>query len=613
MKDFKKLEHYGIIGNLNTCALVGRDGSIEWCCFPHIESPSIFASILDIDKGGHFAVRPSGPFESEQQYIEKTNILQTVFHTSSGTTILTDFMPLKQGDEAETRESQTIYRKVTCGKGSIKLEVEFNPRFNYARAQTIIKPFERGVVATGNNEQVFLTSSLELKIRDDGAFGTYTIKEGDIIWMVLQYGHNVSMYPEACESSLKNTVQYWVNWGHRCEPMKCVFGGPWHDLIVRSGLVLKLLTHHESGAICAAPTTSLPEEIGGVRNWDYRFNWIRDAAFTLQALYNLGHVREAKNHLRWFMSLCRGTKEPSEIQIMYGVHGETDLKEQELKHLSGYRNSLPVRIGNGAAKQRQLDIYGELLNVFYEITRYGEDIQQDDWHFVAKIVDYVCEVWDTKDSGIWEVRGEPKHFVYSKLMCWVAIDKGIKIAELRGFDAPLDRWKDVRNEIKNAILQKGFSPKLNSFVQSFGSETLDATSLLIPMMGFLPFDDPRVKGTIDATIKQLTAKDGLVYRYQGEDGLSGKEGVFTLCSFWLVDVFALSGRVEEAEKIFTNLLKYVSPLGLLAEEIDPDTGEQLGNFPQAFSHIGLINSALYLGKAKGGKQMGSEPFGGDKK
>ncbi len=612
MKYFKKLEHYGIIGNLDTCALVGRDGSIDWCCFPHIESPSIFAGILDIDKGGHFAVRPSEPFESEQQYIERTNVLQTLFRTSSGTAVLTDFMPLKEEDETETHESQTIYRKITCNNGSVRLEVEFRPRFDYARAQTIIKPFERGVVATWNSEQLFLHSSFELKIKDGEAFGSYTVKEGDTIWMVLQYGHNVPVHPEACEDPLKNTVQYWLDWGHSCDPQKCVFEGTWHDLIVRSGLVLKLLTHHESGAICAAPTTSLPEEIGGIRNWDYRFNWIRDAAFTVQALYSLGHVKEAKNHLKWFMNLCRETRKPSEIQIMYGMHGETDLEEQELKHLSGYRNSRPVRIGNGAAKQRQLDVYGELLNALYETTRYGDDISRDDWLYIREIVDYVCQIWNTKDAGIWEVRGNPRHFVYSKLMCWVALDRGIKIAKQREVEAPLDKWEEIRNEIKNVILLKGFSRKLNTFVQSFGSETLDATSLLFPMMGFLPFDDPRVQGTIDATLRQLMTKDGLVYRYQGEDGLPGKEGSFPLCSFWLVDVLALSGRVEEAEKVFTNLLKYVSPLGLLAEEVDPDTGEQLGNFPQAFSHIGLINSALYLGRAKGKQQMGPEPFGGGK-
>jgi GH15 family glucan-1,4-alpha-glucosidase len=368
--------------------------------------------------------------------------------------------------------------------------------------------------------------------------------------------------------------------------------------IVRSGLVLKLLTHHETGAICAAPTTSLPEEIGGSRNWDYRFNWIRDASFTVQALKNAGHVKEAKNNLKWFMDICKGAHEPRDIQIMYGLHGEADLEEIELPHLSGYRNSRPVRIGNGAAKQKQLDIYGELLNAFYETTQYRGVVSRGDWGYVMKILDYVCDVWNTTDAGIWEVRSGAQHFVYSKLMCWVAIDRGIKIAELSNFEAPIGRWDKCREDIKNAILQRGFNKKLNSFVQSFDSETLDATSLLIPIRGFLPFDDDRVQGTIDAALKGLTTKNGLVYRYKGEDGLPGSEGAFVLCSFWLVDVLALSGRVEEAEDVFNNLLKYISPLGLFAEEIDPETGEQLGNFPQAFSHIGLVNSALYLGKTK---------------
>ena len=588
---------------------MGRDGSIDWCCLPHIESPSIFASILDIDRGGHFAVHPSDNFDSEQRYIEKTNILQTLFRTSSGIATLTDFMPLKEHGRTDVPAPPAIYRNVTCNKGSMQLEINFKPRFNYAHSETILRPTKRGLSATGNNERVFLHSPFELRTKAGEASGSCLIKEGETVWIVLQYGHEIPVNTEACQALLKRTVEYWLSWVHSCELSKCVFGGPWHDLIVRSGLVLKLLTHQETGAICAAATTSLPEEIGGVRNWDYRFNWIRDAAFTVQGLYNLGHVKEAKKHLKWFMSICRQSKEPSEIQIMYGMHGETELKEQDLGHLSGYRNSRPVRIGNGAAKQKQLDIYGELINAIYETSRYGEDFPEENWHFVKKIVDYVCQIWNTRDAGIWEVRGESRHFVYSKLMCWVALDRGIKIAKLRGFDAPLERWKEVSDEIGNSLLLRGFSRRLNSFVQSFGSETLDATSLLIPMTGFLPFDDPHVQGTIDATLKGLMSKDGLVYRYQGEDGLPGKEGAFILCSFWLADSLTLSGRVEEAERIFTNLLKYVSPLGLLAEEIDPDTGGQLGNFPQAFSHIGLINSSLYLGMAKGKQQMGPPPMG----
>jgi GH15 family glucan-1,4-alpha-glucosidase len=608
---YKKLEDYGIIGNLDTCALVGRDGSIDWCCFPHIESPSVFAAILDVEKGGHFAVRPIGDFESHPQYIENTNMLQTVFRTSSGAVTLTDFMPMKMGEENGTHQTQAIYRKLTCEEGTVELEISFRPRIDYARAQTVLEPVKNGVMARANNEMLSLKTPVQLKIREDEAVGSCTLKEGDNLWLALHHGHDAPLDLSSCEKAYADTLEYWENWVSTCGSQACGFYGPWHETIVRSSLVLKLLTHHETGAICAAPTTSLPEVIGGVRNWDYRYSWIRDSAFTVQALHNLGHVQDARNFLKWFMGICKEKHEPQDIQIMYGLHGETEMDEQELSHLSGYRGSRPVRIGNGAAKQRQLDIYGELLNAFYETARYGGDIPREDWEYIMKIVDYVCQVWDTRDAGIWEVRGEPRHFVYSKLMCWVALDKGIKIAEGHGFEAPIKRWERSKDEIRTAILQRGFNKKLNSFVQSFDSETLDATSLLIPMMGFLPFEDPRVQGTIDASLEHLMAGNGLVYRYIGEDGLPGKEGTFILCTFWLVNALSLSGRVEEAEEVFNGIMKYISPLGLFSEEIDTETGEQLGNFPQAFSHIGLVNSALYLGRARGIESEGPELMGSD--
>ncbi len=613
MKDYKKLRHYGIIGDLNTCALVGRDGSIDWCCFPHIGSPSIFAGILDIDKGGYFAVRPSGSFDSEQQYIGETNVLKTTFHTSSGIATLLDFMPLRETDQAGAYEEHAIYRKLTCSSGSVDIEVGFKPRFNYAKSQTTVEPTERGVTARGNSEQIFLNipadSQFRLQVGANEASGSKTIKQDDTVWLVLHYNRDIPADPEECEDLLKSTIQYWQDWVHKCDISKCVFGGPWHDLVVRSSLVLKLLLHEKSGAIYAAPTTSLPEIIGGVRNWDYRFAWIRDGVFTVQSLYNLGYITEAKRHLGWFTDACRMAEGSPEIQPVYRLHEESDIKEQELYHLSGYLNSRPVRIGNGAVNQKQLDIYGELIHTIYETTRYGEDISGDVWNNASKIINYICGAWNTPDRSIWETRGKPQHYVYSKLMCWVALDRGIKIAKLCSFEAPLDRWEKTRDEIRDAILQMGFNRELNSFVQVFDSDTLDATGLLVPIMGFLPFDDPRVQGTIDAIFKRLGAGKGLVYRYDGDDGLPGKEGAFVLCSFWLVDALALSGRINEAEELFKELLRYANPLGLLAEEIDPGTDELLGNFPQAFSHIGLINSALYLGKVKGREQRGPEPLG----
>jgi GH15 family glucan-1,4-alpha-glucosidase len=421
---------------------------------------------------------------------------------------------------------------------------------------------------------------------------------------VLRYGDHTPLRPEECESLLHRTTRYWADWAHDCQLDRCVFRGPWHDHVVRSGLVLKLLSHPETGAIAAAPTTSLPEVIGGVRNWDYRFAWIRDASFTVQALHTVGHVQEALHYFQWLRDIAHKHTDSGahgDIRIMYGLHGQLDLEEQVLNHMSGYRDSAPVRIGNAAVNQRQLDVYGELINAFHDTRRYGEEISQEDWHFIRIIADHVCQIWNTEDSGIWEVRGGPRHFTYSKLMCWVALDRSIELAEKGGFEAPLQRWTGTREEIRQAILERGFNQKQNSFVQSFGSQALDATSLLIPVVGFLPPDDTQVQRTIEATLQHLTV-NGLVHRYLGDDGLPGQEGAFVLCTFWLVDALILSGQVEKAEELFLNALHYISPLGLFAEEIDPESGHQLGNYPQALSHIGLMNSALRLGWARARKR-----------
>jgi GH15 family glucan-1,4-alpha-glucosidase len=388
----------------------------------------------------------------------------------------------------------------------------------------------------------------------------------------------------------------------------CVLEDIWHDIIARSGLVLKLLANPDSGAIAASATTSLPECTGGVRNWDYRYAWIRDSSYTIQALFHLEHIQESQDYIRWISSIIKQDRHPSDIHIMYPIHKDVDMKEQMLDYLSGYRQSSPVRIGNAAYNQKQLDIYGDLINAIYDTTRYGKDISDETWEFIKDFVDYICEVWNTKDRGIWEIRDESRHYVHSKLMCWVAVDRGLKIAILKDTET-IGKWEKTKEEIKTAILEKGFNKEMNSFVQSFDSNALDATTLLIPILGLLPFDDPRVQSTIDAVMKNLMTENGLVYRYKNEDGLPGDEGCFALCSFWLVDSLALSGRLAEAIEIFVNVLQLISPLGLLSEEIDPETGKMLGNFPQAFSHIGLINSALYIGIARGREHKGPKPQG----
>lgn len=594
-KEYTKLEDYGIIGDLKTCALIGRDGSIDWCCFPHMESASVFAAILDVEKGGHFHLQPRQHPGGQQDYLGITNVLHTTFETPSGRVVLTDFMPLTD----EGALPQSIIRKVTCHRGQVEMDVHFKPRFDYARATPELDRAARGVTARWQDRSLFLQSPVALQLRDGEARGTFTLAERETQWFVLHYDHTAPLEPHECADLLRATARYWSRWAHHCGPGRCVFSGPWHDHVVRSGLVLKLLTHPETGAIAAAPTTSLPEVIGGVRNWDYRFAWIRDASLTVRSLYSLGHVQEALEYFRWLRSLCQQFSRQDDyfdIQIMYPLHEDLDLEEKVLPHLSGYKNSAPVRIGNAAAEQRQLDVYGELINAFYETRRYEEDVSSDDWRFIRKIANSAARVWDMEDSGIWEVRGGPRHFTYSKLMCWVALDRSVKMAQKREFEAPIDQWKSTRDQIRGAILEQGFSQELNSFVQAFGSQALDATSLLIPLMGFLPPEDPRVQGTIEATLEHLTT-NGLVYRYIGDDGLPGQEGAFVLCTFWLVDALILSGRVDEARDIFLNVLDYISPLGLFAEQIDPASGLQLGNYPQAFSHIGLIDSALRLGLA----------------
>ncbi len=607
MAAYKKLEDYGIIGNLDTCALVAKDGSIDWLCFPHLDSPSVFGCLLDAERGGHFSIRPVTKYDSLQSYARDTNILQTTFSTPLGNAVLTDFMPVKGVEDAGPLS--TVFRKVECTKGMVKLAVSIRPRFNYAAAVPDAESSESGLLFRLGDEYLFFQSPAPMFVHDGGADGSLTLQEDESLWFTLQYNHNEPLTSKQCDRIVARVKKFWQEWAHTCNRETCVIDDPWHHLAVRSGLVLKLLSNPGNGAIAAAATTSLPEMIGGVRNWDYRYSWIRDASFTNQALFHLGHEKEARDFRNWLIRIAEEAGDPSRIMTMYPLRGEKNPEETVLEHLSGYEGSRPVRIGNAAAKQKQLDIFGEMLNAVYDTTRHGEEISPERWAVFSDVVDYVRKVWNTKDSGMWEVRGATRHFVYSKLMCWVALDRGIRIAEEKGFDAPLKDWETAREQIKTAILEKGFSRKLDSFVQSFGSENIDSTGLLISPMGLLPHNDPRVLGTIDAVLKRLVAGNGLVQRYEGDDGLPAGEGCFLLCSFWLIKALVLAERAEEAEKIFSSVLGYISPLGLLSEEVEPRSGRLIGNFPQAFSHIGVINSALYLGIARGRKYAGPRPLG----
>jgi GH15 family glucan-1,4-alpha-glucosidase len=595
--DFLPIGDYGIVGNLETCALVGRDGSVDWWCLPHIESESVFAAILDPEVGGDFTIQPTGEFDAEQSYRDRTNVLDTTFRTDAGTATVTDFMPVIGEQQAVDIPEHSLYRRVECTDGSLDLDVTFAPRFDYARAETTLEQVDGGVVASEEDgEELFLQSPVALDTRDDTATGSFALEAGDTAWFICQYGERARLEPAEAAEMLLRTVDYWEGWVHHCtDSPRCLFYGPWHDLVIRSELVLKLLMRRETSAIAAAPTTSLPETIGGERNWDYRFNWIRDAAFTVQMLHELGHATDAEEFFRECLDRVREGDSGAVEQPFYGVDGEIPTEEEELDHLSGYRNSKPVRIGNAAGEQRQLDVYGELVMAIHETSQYGETITGDSWDAIRDVIEHVCEVWDEPGYGIWEDRADPKHFVYSKVMCWAAIDRGLTMAAATDYDAPTDRWAAERDEIKQTVLERGFNDDLNSFVRSFeADDVVDASLLRLPVVGFLPGDDDRILGTIETVRDRLEVGDGLVYRYRTDDGLAGEENPFVLCSFWLVDALAVAGREDEARELFENVLDYATSLGLFAEQVDEETGEQRGNFPQAFSHLGIINSAIYV-------------------
>jgi GH15 family glucan-1,4-alpha-glucosidase len=600
------IEDHAAIGNLRTVALVALDGSIDWCCFPEMDSPSVFAAILDADRGGSFRVAPVGADRGEQQYEEGSNVLHTRFRTASGRLTVTDFMPLS-GDIHGVNCSRTapeLYRLLRCEGGDVEVEIEWAPRFDYARAPTRLQPAGGGWVATaGNGDGRLVLGGVETGEVEEDDHGPrlrsrVSVRSGEPLALVCRWGDGAaSVSVDRCMEVLEETVAVWRDWLDGGESQG-QWAGRHQPLIVRSALALKLLTHGETGAIAAAPTTSLPETIGGHRNWDYRFSWIRDSGLTAQALQAMGHSREALEFLQWAERAAAGQGEREwGVQIMYGLRGQNDLSEYSLEHLEGYRCSPPVRIGNGAHDQLQLDIYGELLDAAYELHRHQVELEPHVRRMLKRVADRACAQWDQPDWGIWEVRSGTEHFVHSKLMIWVALDRAVRMAHLFE-DAEPEVWSRKRDLVRAALLDQGVHPETGAFVRSFGNDSYDASNLRIPLEGFLPARDPRVQATVDATLRELT-ENGLVHRYHADDGLEGEEGAFVLCSFWLVDVLALSGRLDEAHEIFESLVGRVNHVGLLAEQVDPESGIFLGNFPQAFSHIGLINSSLYLAHAEG--------------
>jgi len=593
---YKPISDYGIIGNMLSCALISKDGSIDWCCFPRFDSPSVFAAILDDVKGGKFTIHPSHQFESHQVYIADTNILQTTFRTGTGVATVTDLMPCYRRTDGNLVQFNEIHRIVQCTEGNVELIASFQPKPDYARGKASLNIKGYSVVVEWGMQRMSLSSTVPFIFSKDYPEASFTLNQRGTAGFVLRFDTDKSLVGVISNSlnKLTRTKDYWQQQADECK-----YSGQWRDYIVRSYLALHLLVYSPTGAIVAAPTTSLPEEIGGERNWDYRFTWLRDASLTLNAFSSLGHKEEAVGFMKWLLNVC--DKCSSEIQILYGVDFEAPLEEKVLSHLRGYRESRPVRIGNDAYNQRQLDIFGELLEAAYNYEAIGGYIGKRDWKLLQTFVDTAAELWRQPDSGIWEVRGGPFHFVHSKLMCWVAMDRGIKLAESMGNGGDIERWRYIADEIRDDILKKGWNPEKGAFTQHYETEALDASNLLMSLFGFLPVSDERIKATIDRTMAELSW-NGLLRRYKSDetdDGLKGSEGAFLWCSFWLVRCLLRLGRMDEAVELYQKLLGYSNHLKLMSEMVDPVSGKALGNFPQALSHLAIIITGVELTEATG--------------
>ena len=577
---------------MHTAALVGVDGSIDWHCAPRFDSPSVFAALLDASKGGRFQLSPIGSTRTSQSYDGDTNVLDTVFESQNGRMKLTDFMPCFM-EEGELRGFQELHRMVECLEGEIAVRIVFQPRLDYARGQTVLVETKDGCIAKNQKQHLSLSSSVTLTpAGKDTIDHNFQLSKSQKAVFVLKWARNHSLPVSKYESGKKlaKTLAYWKRWvGH------IKYEGPYRDQVVRSCLVLKMLQYAPTGAMVAAVTTSLPESVGALRNWDYRYSWIRDNALSVWALSEAGATREALDYARWLMNIRRHSKE--RLQIMMGIGGEREIPEIALDHLEGYRRSSPVRIGNAAYRQLQLDIYGILADYIYFLHKaLNWTTPQIYENLVRHSADQAMKQWQIPDSGIWEMR-QQRPFVESKMWCYVALDRAVRIARELGYNEDWQRWEAVKKKIKSEILSKGWSEKKKAFTMVLGGEELDAANLLMPLVGFLGARDPKMTSTIQR-IREELSKDDLVYRYNVDDGQLGKEGAFTVCSFWMVDCLARLGRLREADRLLSQLLKRANHLGLYSEEIDPATGEALGNFPQAYTHMGLITAAVHLEEAR---------------
>ncbi|SCK58865.1 Glucoamylase (glucan-1,4-alpha-glucosidase), GH15 family [Streptomyces sp. WMMB 714] len=590
-----RIEDYALIGDMQTAALIGRDGSVDWHCLPRFDSHAVFASLLGTEEHGFWRVGPQSngdepPKAARRRYRGDSLILESEWDTPRGTVRVIDFMPPRE------QHAPQLVRIVEGVSGRVPMRSALRMRFSYGWVVPWVQQIEGRTVAVAGPDSVWLDTEADTYGKDLTTYSDFTIAPGERVAFTIswQASHKSPPAEPDPESALEATAAFWREWVDHC-----TYHGPYREAVVRSLITLKALTYAPTGGIVAAPTTSLPECIGGMRNWDYRFTWLRDAAITLSSLLRTGYHQEALAWREWLLRAVAG--DPENLQIMYGIAGERELGEAELNWLPGYEDSTPVRIGNGAAGQLQLDVYGEVTEALHLAHMTG--LARNDYASLLqlKLIGYLEDHWDEPDEGIWEVRGPRRHFVHSKVMAWVAVDRTVKLIESGDVDGPLERWRDLRDEIHRDVCEKGYDKERNTFTQSYGSRELDASLLLIPQMGFLPPDDKRVIGTVEAIQRELSTEDGFVLRYptsqldgDNVDGLQGEEGAFLACSFWLADDLAMIGRVEEARKLFEKLLSLRNDLGLLAEEWDSKLQRQVGNFPQAFSHVPLIDTALRL-------------------
>jgi GH15 family glucan-1,4-alpha-glucosidase len=582
-----RIEDYGLIGDCTTAALVGRDGSIDWLCWPRFDSDACFAALLGTPDHGRWLITPHDAVDKiTRRYRPNTLVLETCFECAHGAVTLVDFMALRA-------QGSNLIRLVVGQRGRVRMHTEFIVRFGYGAAVPWVSRIDEHTLrAVAGPDMLLMRTPAHLRGENMKTVGDFTIAEGATVPFVLSYSASHLPSPPALDAldQLRATEQYWTQWAGMTQ-IRC----PWNEAVMRSLITLKALTYAPTGGVVAAPTTSLPEQFGGERNWDYRFCWLRDATLTLLALMNAGYYEEAHAWREWLLRAAAGS--PHQLQIMYGIAGERRLTEWQVPWLPGYANSQPVRIGNAAHNQAQLDVYGELMDALHHARQGGLAATESGWALQIEVLKHLETVWQEPDEGIWEVRSGREHFTYSKVMAWVAFDRAIKSADMFNLAGPIDHWRRIRERIHDDVCRHGFDAGLNSFVRSYGSRVLDASLLLLPAVGFLPVQDSRIRGTVEAIERRLVV-DGLVMRYDtasAQDGLPPGEGAFLPCSFWLVDVYAMLGRRDEAHHLFARLVSLCNDVGLLSEEYDPRTARLAGNFPQAFSHLALVNSACNLG------------------